>query len=253
MIGIYMWTFKPEPDRVYIGQAFVQSLEKRKKEYERPKACGIMRQRKMYEAVLQYGIQAFDYSILAEFEEGTVDLETINRMEIDFIRQYEAVKKGFNLMEGGRNRGKHSPESIERMSICKRGKTASAETKAKMSAWQKGVKKGPTTNPITLAKLRARKMTDYQKERISWKGKRHSEETKKKMSEASKGRKIPQASLEKLMKKVYQIDKNTNEIIKEWESMSEAQRFLNRKSGPISRCCYGKQKIAFGFVWKFVA
>jgi hypothetical protein len=54
----------------------------------------------------------------------------------------------------------------------------------------------------------------------------------------------------KMKKPVYQIDKNTNEIIREWESIKEAQIEYCIKSG-ITGCCKGKLKTAGGFKWKY--
>lgn len=49
--------------------------------------------------------------------------------------------------------------------------------------------------------------------------------------------------------KVLQIDKNTNEIIKEWNSMKEAEDTLNIKTH-INEVISGKRKSAGGFLWR---
>jgi hypothetical protein len=50
---------------------------------------------------------------------------------------------------------------------------------------------------------------------------------------------------EKCKKKVYQIDINTNEIIKEWNSIIEATLYIGlKRSGDICSCCRGRQKTA---------
>ena len=53
-----------------------------------------------------------------------------------------------------------------------------------------------------------------------------------------------------LSKKVYQINKDTNEIIKEWGSIIEAERLLKIRS--ISSVCKGHHKTAGGFKWAYV-
>ena len=94
-------------------------------------------------------------------------------------------------------------------------------------------------------------------------GKKISEETRKKMILSQTGRKHSKESILKMSligkekfkyfnpfsKPVYQIDKKTNEIIKQWESGAEAYRILNIKH--ISCVCIGKRKTAGGFKWKF--
>ena len=48
-----------------------------------------------------------------------------------------------------------------------------------------------------------------------------------------------------------QIDPNTNEIIKEWPSIAEAEKQLGVSFGHISMCCNGKRKTCGGFKWEF--
>lgn len=49
-------------------------------------------------------------------------------------------------------------------------------------------------------------------------------------------------------KEVEQIDKNTLEVIKVWDSLSEVERQLNIPTGNISSVCKGKRKTAGGFI-----
>ena len=57
----------------------------------------------------------------------------------------------------------------------------------------------------------------------------------------------------KLSQPVVQIDKNTNEVIKEWSSMAEAERQLGIRQANIPACCRGvnKAKSAGGFKWQY--
>ena len=90
------------------------------------------------------------------------------------------------------------------------------------------------------------------------KGKQRSEETKLKMSEAKKGENNPKTMLGKFgsehpkSKKIAQYDKQTNELIKIWDSMMDVKRELGINNRNISECCRGKYKSAGGFVWKYV-
>lgn len=54
-----------------------------------------------------------------------------------------------------------------------------------------------------------------------------------------------------LEKAVLQIDPVTNEIIREFKSMAEAERLFNFNHGQISIVCNGKRNTAYGFKWKF--
>lgn len=51
-------------------------------------------------------------------------------------------------------------------------------------------------------------------------------------------------------KEVEQIDKNTLEVIKVWDSLSEVERQLNISVSNISSVCKGKRKTAGGFIWR---
>ena len=53
-----------------------------------------------------------------------------------------------------------------------------------------------------------------------------------------------------LNKEVEQIDKNTLEVIKVWDSLSEVERQLNISTSNISNVCKGKRKTAGGFIWR---
>jgi len=53
-----------------------------------------------------------------------------------------------------------------------------------------------------------------------------------------------------LIKAILQFDKNNN-FINEFPSIREAAEYLNVSEVAISHCCRGKQKTAFGYVWKY--
>ena len=53
-------------------------------------------------------------------------------------------------------------------------------------------------------------------------------------------------------KPVLQYNQN-GEFIKKWNSNSEAEIYFNKKqSDNIGACCRGKQKTAFGYIWKYL-
>ena len=71
-----------------------------------------------------------------------------------------------------------------------------------------------------------------------------SDETKEKISKAMKGNVNG-------TKRVEQIDKNTLEVIKVWDSLSEVERQLNISASGISNVCKGKRKTAGGYKWRY--
>lgn len=46
----------------------------------------------------------------------------------------------------------------------------------------------------------------------------------------------------------YSLD---GKFVKEWESQTEATKFLNKTGDGIGACCRGKQKTAYGYIWEF--
>lgn len=54
-----------------------------------------------------------------------------------------------------------------------------------------------------------------------------------------------------LNKKVFQIDKNTNQIVNIFESISEAARRCNLHNQLISFVCSHKRKTSGGFIWEY--
>ena len=74
------------------------------------------------------------------------------------------------------------------------------------------------------------------------------EEHKNNLSESHKGKLNNGHS-----KVVLQIDKNTNEVIKEWSSIAEINRQLGYIIKNISNCCTNKPhyKTAYGYKWSF--
>lgn len=58
----------------------------------------------------------------------------------------------------------------------------------------------------------------------------------------------------RISKAVVMLDKNTQEILKTFSSVSEAERFLDkpRSRQHILEVCRGKRKTAYGYIWKFI-
>lgn len=53
-------------------------------------------------------------------------------------------------------------------------------------------------------------------------------------------------------KKVGQFNKNTGDLIEIFESTMEIQRLLGIHNSMIGRCCLGKRKTVYGFMWKYL-
>ena len=88
---------------------------------------------------------------------------------------------------------------------------------------------------------------------------KHSKETKQKISQSAKGGDMSKALLARIknanyenvhQKAVIQYDLNNN-IINEFPSIEEANKFLEKTSKSINNCLANRAKTAFGYKWKY--
>lgn len=116
---------------------------------------------KMAKAIQKYGWENVAHLILVD----GLEKEDAERLEIELIKEMNSIKDGYNIEHGGNCAGTHN-----------------METRAKISAGNKGKKKPP--------------LSEEQKEKIRkrisgegnpFKGKHHTEETKRAHSEFMKG------------------------------------------------------------------
>lgn len=62
---------------------------------------------------------------------------------------------------------------------------------------------------------------------------------------------IVKEGMRKTRKRIKQINKNSNEIIREYDSLAEVRRILGKSNFNIQECCLGKRKTAYGYRWEF--
>ena len=222
--------------KVYIGQT--TDLVNRKSSH-RYKSTFV--KSKFYNAVRKYGWDNFDFDIIAQVEEESLDklCEVLDSLEIKFITEYNSFYEGYNSTTGGHcYRGKEVSEEFRE--YC-RNRTYSEETRRKM-------REAALNRPV-------------------------SEETRQKLREsairngigkyADLNREKINASLKKkLSKPVLQIDED-GRIVNEFPSVSEAAEYIRTKLAPgktligmmngIHQHCVGKNKsrLYYGFEWKF--
>lgn len=169
----------------------------------------------------KYGIDAFDFEILKECNDDELDY-----WEKFYIKKLNTkAPYGYNMTDGGETswikNKHHSEEARKKMSEARKGIIFSEEHKKKISESHKG--------------------------KTPWnKGKSHSEETRRKIGEARIG-----VSNFKIAKPVLQMNKHTNEVIAEFSSIIEVERELGFNHPNISKCCLGKTKSAYGYIWKY--
>ena len=114
----------------------------------------------------RYGRDTFEFVVLEECSSGTSEDE-INQLEIDYIKMFKDIGIAYNIADGGDTsawKGKHLTEDMKRKIGEKNranmlGRTASDETKAKMSESQRRRYHGLTQEEQQAVIERLRKST----------------------------------------------------------------------------------------------
>lgn len=271
-ISIYRHIFPN--GKVYIGQTC------RKPEYRWNNGRGYKSSPFIFNAINKYGWDNIEHQILF----SNLDQLNADIIEEDLIYYYKQIGKSYNLANGGSvNRGwKMSDEAKEKLRILSTGRTHSDEAKEKMRLSKLGEKnpnygkspseetrqkiskavKGKGTKKVMQIDSKSGevvKIWDSETEVCEFYNGNHSL-----ISDAIKRHSLTkgyywQYEGEEILpinnrnphcKYVEQIDKNTLEVIKVWDSLSEVERQLNIPTGNISKVCKGKRKTAGGFIWR---
>lgn len=100
MIGIYKYTNKIN-NHIYIGQ----SVDIARRQYNH-KSTAFNEKAKDYnsqfhQAIRKYGLENFDFEIIAELTPEEYTKETLDNLEKFFIKFYNSFENGYNATEGG--------------------------------------------------------------------------------------------------------------------------------------------------------
>lgn len=202
--------------KVYIGQTC------QKPEHRWKNGNGYSNNQYFTRAIKKYGWDNFKHEILSE----GLSKKEADILEVEIISKYNSSnhKYGYNIEHGGYGKGKHSPETLRKMSENHKG----------ITAWNKGILMSKEQK-LVLSKIRKGKPS-------SFKGKHHSNKAKQCIRE----------SQIKNMKPVLCIE--TGIVYKSLQD-AEDNTGINRKS--ISKVCNkitynGKSsKTAGGYHWQF--
>jgi len=206
--------------KIYIGQTQIGIVKRWLKHIETSKYKNF----KISKAIRKYGEDKFKIEVI-DYAYTTNEL---NEKEKYWIEKYDSFKNGYNSTKGGED----NPMNYE-------------ENRKKVSEGVKG-----NTNWL------GRKHTQEEKDKISKgnKGKIISEETIRKMVDARKNQIMPSGFNHPNSKSIVQINKYTNELIKIYGSIREAEININGKTtGNIFRVLSNNysNKSAFGFKWMY--
>ena len=175
---------------------------------------GYKGQPKIYNAILKYGWENTEHEVLVD----NITFCMAKKLEQKFIKEYNSIKEGYNITEGGEGT---------------KGKKCSEETKAKISAANKGKPNLNGTNNLK----------KYQKEYGSW--------NKGKKLKGEHYRKIVEERKKRCNKEIIAFDIYTDEEVMRFESVTEAAVYVGISKECISRCANGGRKTSGGYKWRF--
>jgi group I intron endonuclease len=212
---------------------------------------GYRNQKLFYRAIEKYGWNNFQHEIIAT----NITEEEAKNFEIILIRELKSSDKkyGYNLSLGGEssNGYKHTDEVKEICRLASKKRVVTEETKRKLSLANKNQK----ISEEHLEKLQEGKRKYIEENGCGyWKGKNRSQESIQKGSEARRGKCYRQeyhwseSTREKLSKKVYKIDIETNRIIEKWDSIKST----GYGSTHIIDVCKNRRVTAYGYKWAYI-
>lgn len=115
----YIYKIVSPTDRIYIGQTV--NITQRRSMYNTLRCKD---QPKLYKSLVKYGFNNHKFDVIIY---GDFDKETIDSLEIEYIKVYKSFsEKGLNLCEGGSSNSGyiHTEETKRNMSINRKGKPA---------------------------------------------------------------------------------------------------------------------------------
>lgn len=207
----------------YVGQTINYSKRINNHRYSLDQTTAISR------AFKKYGFENFVFSLICICFD-----EDMNRFEIHYIRALDTLVtgNGYNILPGG--------TGGPRLKAC------SEEVRQRQSALRKGIKRSIETRQRMSEALKGRKLSEAHIAKMRNKG---ASRRGKQLSDAHKAN----ISLGKtpIMKRVMQYNM-AGDFVKSYVSLLAAAKALQKyNAASISRTCHGKQKQAYGFIWKF--
>ena len=231
--------------KIYIGKT-TGTTQKRWKEHCYP--SHLEDGTHFHRAILKYGSDNF----IVETIEDNIPSDIINDREKYWISFYNSYNDGYNETLGGDGTTKFTPENI--LEAFHRNNNNEIATTQELGCCIQVI-----NNALSDVGIDFRQRIEYSHADIV-----NKYQEIKNVNQTAEQLNINRQTVLRAIKEhhintgykkaVYQIDKDTNEIINLFESQHEAARFLFNKTDPaknISAACRGKIKSAYGYKWAF--
>lgn len=266
-------------EKCYIGSS--KNIRSRELEHWRMLKKNIHHSRALQNVYNKYGRNSFVFEILEEVDTANLiarEQHYLDTMKPAYNIRKTAAPQRVNYAHNSDSRLKmsvarkgksyHTKEQIDKIKQVHRGKNVTKQTRMKRA---RAVLQLDTVTGNIVAEYyslqEAYRITGinniagvvrgYQKKAggYYWKYKESSAEDLKMYEEkaANKKANIQQGRIKAAAKKrkpVLQCDKFTGEVIREFASLKEADAHFTKYGRNITNCIAGKQKTAYGFVWK---
>lgn len=206
-----------------------------------------------YSAIQKYGWDGFYHDVVAD----CLSKEEASTLERELIKEYKTTNRiyGYNLNQGGFVGGNTNHSTREKLSILNKGKNNPMYGRigCNSARARRVLQIDPDTKDIVGVWDYIKQVEDelyYNRRNISacCKGKR---KTSNGYIWQYLGEPHPYVPTSR-NRAVYQIDKNTNEIIKKFNSIKEAKLAINYNGAGISACCKHSRITAGGYKWQYV-
>lgn len=194
-----------------------------------------------FRAIQKYGWDNFKHIILY----SDISEERAKEIERSLVKEWKLTERefGYNLRDGGD--GSFSEESIQKMSISRKGNKNSVG-RVHSNATKKRISNSLKKFHVT--------------HKNAFFGKHHTEETKEKL----KQRIVSDETREKMRQNHHDVSGKKNpsaraviaispsgKIYKKYDYATLAAKELNADLSSIIKCCKGRQKTCAGFYWKY--
>lgn len=226
---------------------------------------------KFYRAINKYGIDSFEFSVL---EDDIQDTDILKSREMYWVNKLDTYYNGYNSTFGGEDAPMWHKEIRLKVANSQKGRVVSEATRIKLRKAFKNRKGTPHTEAhkihMSLIMTGVKKSPEQvEKMRINSTGKKQSKETVEKRMKYVRGVKKSPEHTAKLAANfakygfrssgsdhprsfpIYQLDKDSMEILMRFDTITEATKYLNNTSagGGISMCVNNKRKSAYGYKW----
>lgn len=267
MTGI-IYRYTSPSGKIYIGQT---RDEKRRRSTFLNKNKRYCSGGKIDVARKKYGPENFKYEVLETIKSSNVKklIDELNKLETLYIKRYNSYRMGYNSSLGG--------DSFDYSNIKRKPQIVTEETKLKISKAKKGKRANYTKEDLErranlMRSIYSRKVFQY-----SLDGQFIKEWSS--ITEVAKTFNVSRTTISDCWNKnkknacgfiwkrentpilrdvskdnvqVAQYDKDGN-LLKTFSSIREASVFLNKQADSnIVACCRGRQKTAYGFIWKYI-